>query len=101
VAAAKKKPVKQNSADFAGMGSTDADGYRRGSFGIGDNESKVIWGVVAAALVFGGGLDDETAKKIGEAQRGFYPKPPGLDEAYKLKAAKAAASAGTAPSAFP
>lgn len=66
-----------------------------------DNESKVIWGVVAAALVFGGGLDDETAKKIGEAQRGFYPKPPGLDEAYKLKAAKAAASAGTAPSAFP
>jgi len=81
VAAAKKKPQKKaNSLDFAGTGSTDKSGYRRGSFGIGENESIVIWGVVAAALVFGGALDDETAKKIGAAQRSFYPSPPGLDE---------------------
>ena len=35
-------------------------------------------GPLTVALVFGGGLDEETAQKIGEAQRGFYPKPPGL-----------------------
>ena len=80
-ALAKKAPKKgrqPGSVDFARAASTDADGYRRGSFGIGEKESVVIWVLVAAALVFGGALDDETAQKIGEAQRGFYPKPPGL-----------------------
>ena len=95
VALAKKK----TNVDFSDTGSKDADGYRRGSFGIGENESIVIWGIVAAALVFGGGLDEETAQKIGEAQRGFYPKPPGLEQAEAVKA-KAAAKAA-APSAFP
>ena len=121
VAAARKKQPKKGSrptnVDFAGTGSTDVDGYRRGSFGIGEKESVVIWGLVIAArdarhsnpspkglgrtgssrlhppvapsayapitsraqaLVFGGALDDETAQRIGEAQRSFYPKPPGL-----------------------
>jgi len=73
-----KKGRQPGSVDFARAASTDADGYRRGSFGIGEKESVVIWLLVAAALVFGGGLDEETAQKIGEAQRGFYPKPPGF-----------------------
>ena len=83
VVAAAKRPVKKTAkkssgVDFSDTGSADADGYRRGSFGIGENESYVIWGIVLAALAFGGALDDETAQKIGEAQRSFYPKPPGL-----------------------
>jgi hypothetical protein len=83
VVSAAKRPVKKTAkkssgVDFSGTGSADADGYRRGSFGIGENESYVIWGIVLAALAFGGALDDETAQKIGEAQRSFYPKPPGL-----------------------
>ena len=41
VAAARKPPPKKGSAgvDFSKTGSTDADGYTRGSFGIGENES--------------------------------------------------------------
>jgi hypothetical protein len=85
LASAKKQSKSQN-ADFSKMGSTDADGYRRGSFGIGENESKLIWGAVFAALIFGGALDDETAQKIGAAQREFYPKPPGMEQADALKA---------------
>jgi hypothetical protein len=88
-----KKKLSSSSLDFAGLGSTDTDGYRRGSLGIGENESKVIWAVVIGALVFGGGLDDETAQKIGAAQRSFYPQPPGYEEAAAARqAAKAAAS---------
>ena len=87
--------------DFSGTGSTDADGYRRGSFGIGENESKVIWALVLSALVLGGGLDDETAKKIGDAQRSFYPKPPGLEEATARKAAKVAEAESAASVSFP
>ena len=98
IVAMAKKPVQKkksssSSLDFAGLGSTDTDGYRRGSLGIGENESKVIWAVVIGALVFGGGLDDETAQKIGAAQRSFYPQPPGYEEAAAARqAAKAAAS---------
>ena len=98
IVAMAKKPVQKkksssSSLDFAGFGSTDTDGYRRGSLGIGENESKVIWAVVIGALVFGGGLDDETAQKIGAAQRSFYPQPPGYEEAAAARqAAKAAAS---------
>ena len=62
------------------------DVYRRGSFGIGENESKVLWVVLLSALLFSGSLDDETAQKIGEAQRGFYPKPPGMEQVEALKA---------------
>ena len=47
----------------------------------------MIWALVGAALVFGGGLDDETAQKIGEAQRSFYPQPPGYAEAAASKQA--------------
>jgi hypothetical protein len=94
-----KKKLSSSSLDFAGLGSTDTDGYRRGSLGIGENESKVIWAVVIGALVFGGGLDDETAQKIGAAQRSFYPQPPGYEEA---AAARQAAKAATSPaSVFP
>ena len=94
-----KKKLSSSSLDFAGLGSTDTDGYRRGSLGIGENESKVIWAVVIGALVFGGGLDDETAQKIGAAQRSFYPQPPGYEEA---DAARQAAKAATSPaSVFP
>ena len=103
-AANKKKPSKKSSSslDFGSTGSTDADGYRRGSFGIGETESIVIWAVVGAALVFGGALDDETAKKIGDAQRSFYPQPPGFDEAVKLKAkTKITSSTEIAPLGFP
>ena len=42
VAAARKPPPKKKGAsgvDFSKTGSTDADGYTRGSFGIGENES--------------------------------------------------------------
>lgn len=54
------------------MGSTDRDGYRRGSFGIGENESKVLWVIVGAALVFGGSIDEEKAAKIRAAQSGCF-----------------------------
>ena len=77
-ASAKRGKKKSSGVNFAATGSTDVDGTRRGSFGIGESESVIIWGLVLAALVFGGALDDETAQKIGEAQRSFYPKPPGL-----------------------
>ena len=51
--AAAKRPVKKTAkkssgVDFSDTGSADADGYRRGSFGIGENESYVIWGLVLA-----------------------------------------------------
>ena len=43
VAAARKPPPKKKGSaagvDFSKTGSTDADGYTRGSFGIGENES--------------------------------------------------------------
>ena len=42
VAAARKPPPKKKGAsgvDFSKTGSTDTDGYTRGSFGIGENES--------------------------------------------------------------
>ena len=66
---------------------------RRGSFGIGENESKAIWGVVLAAIVFGGALDEDAAQKIGAAQRSFYPKPVGYEKVEAIKAkAKAKAT---------
>jgi hypothetical protein len=69
VAAAKKQEKKRstpNALKYVGRENTD---YVRGTFGIGENESKVIWGIVFAALVFGGGLSEEQAQKIGAAQR--------------------------------
>lgn len=98
VAAAKQKKGFRGSLDFAKAGSQDANGYRRGSFGIGEKESVVIWGVVALALVLGGSLSEEQAQKIGEAQRSLYPKPPGLEKAEALRAKSASPAA---PSAFP
>lgn len=85
---AKKKGA--SGVDFSKTGSTDTDGYTRGSFGIGENESKVIWALLAAALISGGALDDETAQKIGEAQRGFYPSPPGIEQVEAIKSKRAA-----------
>ena len=39
-AAARKPPTKKSAGvDFSRTGSKDADGYTRGSFGIGENES--------------------------------------------------------------
>ena len=149
VAAARKPPPKKKGAsgvDFSKTGSTDTDGYTRGSFGIGENESsscsplepaslrqsarraghspllnaahplctstfadpnphanpdpnsdpisltlaEVIWALLAAALISGGALDDETAQKIGEAQRGFYPSPPGIEQVEAIKSKRAA-----------
>ena len=68
--AAAKKP-RQGKVVSDPLGSTDASGYRRGSLGIGPNESKVLWIVVGLALIFG--VDDETAQQIGAAQREMYP----------------------------
>ena len=48
--------------------------------------AEALFAVLAAALVLGGGLDDETAQRIGEAQRGVYPSPPGLEQANAIKA---------------
>ena len=56
--------------------------------GIGENESKALWATVIAAILFSGSLDDETAQRIGEAQRGFYPKPPGMEQVEALKASR-------------
>ena len=81
----KQKPAKRGTLDFSGTGSTDASGYRRGSFGIGKNESIVIYAIVALALTFGGAINEETAQKIREAQQSFLPKPPGYEKALKLK----------------
>ena len=66
------KPVKVRSKVVSSpLGSSDSSGYRRGSLGIGPNESKVLWVLVGLALVFG--VDDDTAAKIGAAQRDLYP----------------------------
>lgn len=93
---------RKGSLDFSRTGSADKTGYRRGSFGIGEKESVVIWGVVAAFLVFGGSIDEETAQRIGEAQRSIYPKPPGLEKAAALKdQATRTAKDSTGSSAFP
>ena len=52
--------------------------------------AEVIWALLAAALISGGALDDETAQKIGEAQRGFYPSPPGIEQVEAIKSKRAA-----------
>ena len=66
------KPVVERSKVVSDpLGSSDASGYRRGSLGIGPNESKFLWVIVGLALVFG--VDDDTAAKIGAAQRDLYP----------------------------
>ena len=63
VALAKKMPPKASTSttEFSAMGSTDADGYRRGTFGIGETESKILWGLVLGALLFGGDAAEERA----------------------------------------
>ena len=70
-----KKPKAAKGVDFSSLGSVDSSGYRRGSFGIGRNESIVLWAVVALALTFGGSLDKDSAARIGDAQRSIYRKP--------------------------
>jgi len=52
--------------------------------------AEVIWALLAAALISGGALDDEMAQKIGEAQRGFYPSPPGIEQVEAIKSKRAA-----------
>ena len=91
MAAKRKPPGKNKGVDFSALGSVDASGYRRGSFGIGENESKVLWVIVAAALVFGGKLDERTAQDIGSAQRNAYPA--GLAPSEKVLEIRAKAKA--------
>ena len=51
--------------------------------------AEALFALLAAALISGGALDEDTAQKIGEAQRGFYPSPPGIEQAEAIKAKRA------------
>ena len=85
---AKQRPSRsgpRRSSQFERLGSTDSDGYVRGSFGIGQNESIVLWSIVLVALVLGGYLDEDVARRIGDAQRSFYPRPPNIESARELR----------------
>ena len=53
------------------------------------NLAEALFALLAAALISGGALDEDTAQKIGEAQRGFYPSPPGIEQAEAIKAKRA------------
>jgi len=73
--------------DFSLMAS-DVDGYRRGSFGIGENESKVLYAILFAALVLGGNIDEERAAELRAAESKLLPKPPGMDQARAIRGGK-------------